>query len=102
MKALEKDRVRRYETANAFARDIQRYLDGDPVEAGPPSATYRLRKFARKYRPWLFTAAAFAALLVLATAVSVWQALRATRAEHLAQSGAQPSDRSREGGERTD
>ena len=50
MKALEKDRVRRYDTANGLARDIQRYLDGDPVEAGPPSATYRLRKFARKYR----------------------------------------------------
>ena len=53
MRALEKDRVRRYDTANALARDIQRYLAGDPVEAGPPSATYRLRKFARKYRPWL-------------------------------------------------
>jgi serine/threonine protein kinase len=84
MKALEKDRVRRYDTPSAFARDIQRYMVGDPVEAGPPSATYRLRKFARKYRPWLFTAAAFAALLVSTTAVSVWQALRATRAEHLA------------------
>jgi len=85
MRALEKDRVRRYDTASALARDIQRYLGGDPVEAGPPSATYRLRKFARKYRPWLVTAAAFTALLVLATAVSVWQALRATRAERLAQ-----------------
>ena len=85
MRALEKDRVRRYDTANAFARDIQRYLDGDPVEAGPPSATYRLRKFARKYRPWLLTASAFAVLLVSTTAVSVWQALRATRAEHSAQ-----------------
>jgi serine/threonine protein kinase len=81
MRALEKDRVRRYDTANAFARDIQRYLDGDPVEAGPPSATYRLRKFARKYRPWIFTAAAFAALLVLATAISGWMAFRAIRAE---------------------
>ena len=86
MRALEKDRVRRYDTPSALARDIQRYLAGDPVEAGPPSATYRLRKFARKYRPWLFAAAAFAALLVSSTAVSVWQAIRATRAERAAQS----------------
>ncbi len=85
MRALEKDRVRRYDTANAFARDIQRYLYGDPVEAGPPSATYRLRKFARKHRVLLLTAAAFAAILVLATAISGWQAFRATRAERSAQ-----------------
>ena len=51
------------------------------MEAGPPSATYRLRKFARKHRALLPTAAAFAALLVLATVVSTWQAIRATRAE---------------------
>jgi serine/threonine protein kinase len=86
MRALEKDRVRRYDTASALARDIQRYLAGDPVEAGPPSATYRARKFARKYRPWLLAAAAFAALLVLATAFSAYQAIRATRAERRAQS----------------
>ena len=50
MKALEKDRTRRYETANGLARDIQRYLSDEPVEASPPSATYRLRKFAKKNR----------------------------------------------------
>ena len=77
--------MRRYDTANALARDIQRYLAGDPVEAGPPSATYRLRKFARKYRPWLFAAGAFAILLVLATGVSLYQAIRATCAERVAQ-----------------
>jgi len=85
MRALEKDRVRRYDTANALAHDIQRYLRGDPVEAGPPSASYKLRKFARKYRAWLLTAAAFAALLVSATAISTWQAFRATWAERAAQ-----------------
>ncbi len=47
MKALEKDRTRRYETASGFARDIERHLEGDPVEAGPPGASYRLRKYAR-------------------------------------------------------
>ena len=61
MKALEKDRNRRYETANGLARDIERYLDDEPVEACPPSAAYRLRKFARKHRAVLATAAAFAA-----------------------------------------
>ena len=50
MKALEKDRTRRYETANAFGADVLRYLNDEPVEASPPSTAYRLRKFARKYR----------------------------------------------------
>lgn len=65
MKALEKDRGRRYETANGFARDIQRYLSDDPVEACPPSASYRLRKFARKNRRLLATSGAFVVVLLL-------------------------------------
>jgi eukaryotic-like serine/threonine-protein kinase len=81
MKALEKERSRRYETPDALARDIERYLADEPVEAGPPSATYRVRKFARKHRALLLTAAAFAALLVLAVVVSTREAIRATRAE---------------------
>ena len=48
MKCLEKDRNRRYETANGFAADVQRYLDDEPVQACPPSAWYRFRKFARR------------------------------------------------------
>jgi hypothetical protein len=48
MKALEKDRSRRYESANSFAADVQRYLNDEPVQACPPSAGYRLRKFARR------------------------------------------------------
>ena len=48
MKALEKDRTRRYETANGFALDVQRYLDGESVLAAPPSTSYRLRKFVRR------------------------------------------------------
>ena len=50
MKCLEKDRNRRYETANSLARDIERYLHDEPVQACPPSAAYRLRKFARRHR----------------------------------------------------
>jgi WD40 repeat protein/serine/threonine protein kinase len=51
MKALEKDRNRRYDTANAFALDVQRYLADEPVQACPPSASYRLWKFARRHKP---------------------------------------------------
>jgi serine/threonine protein kinase/tetratricopeptide (TPR) repeat protein len=50
MKALEKDRTRRYETANGFAADVLRYLSGEPVQAHPPSAAYRLKKFVRRNR----------------------------------------------------
>jgi serine/threonine protein kinase/Flp pilus assembly protein TadD len=81
MKCLEKERSRRYETANGLARDLQRYLADEAVEAGPPSAAYRLRKLARRYRGALLTTAAFVALLAVATAVSAWQAVKATRAE---------------------
>ncbi|MCI0457552.1 MAG: serine/threonine-protein kinase, partial [Gemmataceae bacterium] len=68
MKALEKDRSRRYETANAFALDIQRYLADEAVEASPPSAGYRLRKFVRRNRGRVLAAAGFAALVVLGIA----------------------------------
>jgi serine/threonine protein kinase len=81
MKALEKDRGRRYQTANALARDLERYLADEPVEAGPSSAGYRLRKLTRRYRNVLATAAAFVLLLAVAAAVSTWQAVRATSAE---------------------
>jgi serine/threonine protein kinase/tetratricopeptide (TPR) repeat protein len=81
MKCLEKDRNRRYETANGLAMDVQRYLHDEPVLACPPSAGYRLRKFARKYRTLLRIAGAFVLLLVLGSVVSIWQAVRATRAE---------------------
>src|SRR4051794_25598501 len=50
LKALEKDRTRRYETAYGLSRDLQRYLGNEPVEARPPSTGYRLRKFVRRNR----------------------------------------------------
>jgi eukaryotic-like serine/threonine-protein kinase len=81
MKALEKDRTRRYESATGLARDIERYLHDEPVEAGPPSATYRLRKLARKYRAWLTAASVFGSLLALGVLVSTTLAIRARRAE---------------------
>jgi hypothetical protein len=81
MKAIDKDRARRYETANGLAQDIQRFLADQPVSARPPSAGYQFRKFARRHKGALRTAAALAVVLVVATAVSIWQAVRATRAE---------------------
>ena len=81
MKSLEKDRNRRYETANGLASDIQRYLSDEPVQACPPSARYRFGKFARKNRATLTTAAVVALALLLGTVVSTWQAIRATNAE---------------------
>jgi WD40 repeat protein/serine/threonine protein kinase len=84
MKCLEKDRTRRYESANGLARDIQRFLADEPVDACPPSAGYRLRKFAHKYRTPLRVAGAFVLLLTLAAIASTWQAVRATLAENRA------------------
>jgi eukaryotic-like serine/threonine-protein kinase len=77
MKTLEKDRNRRYETANAFAMDVQRYLNDEAVQACPPSAGYRFRKLARRNKVALTTAALVATALLLGTAVSIWQAVRA-------------------------
>jgi len=84
MKALEKDRTRRYETANGFAADVQRYLDDEPVVACPPSAAYRLRKFTRRNKGVLATIAIVAAALFLGTAISIWMAVEADTAKRLA------------------
>ncbi len=75
MKALEKDRTRRYETANGFANDIQRYLNDEQVVACPPSAAYRIRKFARRNRGPL----AVGVFLALATIIAGSFALIAHR-----------------------
>jgi tetratricopeptide (TPR) repeat protein len=87
MKALEKDRSRRYDTANALAADLRRHLDDEPVTACPPGVGYRLRKFVRRNREGVSAAAVMALTLVLATAVSTWQAVRATLAERQALAG---------------
>lgn len=84
MKALEKDRNRRYESASSLAADIERYLGDEPVLAGPPSTAYRMRKFYQRHRLALATAAAIGLLLVAGIATSTWQAVRAQRALGLA------------------
>src|SRR5262249_42704669 len=81
MKSLEKDRNRRYETANALATDVERHLRDEPVEACPPTLGYRLRKFASKNKVAFATTGAVAAALVVGVALASWQAVRATDAE---------------------
>ena len=85
MKTLEKDRNRRYETANGFAADVQRYLNDEAVQACPPSAAYRFHKFARRNSVGILTGTAVCMALVLGTVISAWQAIRATRAQHEAE-----------------
>ncbi len=81
MKAIEKDRTRRYDTANAFAEDIQRHLASEPVVACPPSAAYLLRKLVRRHRRVFAAVSAVVLALIAGIAVSSWQAVRATQAE---------------------
>src|SRR5262249_31355849 len=80
MKALEKDRTRRDETASGLAKEVQRHLADELVEARPPSAGYRLRKFARKNRAALTMATTIVLLLVVGVAASLWQAQKARAA----------------------
>ena len=80
LKALRKLRSERYATPTDLGRDLQRYIDGEPLEAGPESTGYRLKKLVRRRRVPLAVGAAFAALLVMATGVSMWLAVEASRA----------------------
>ncbi|HET6328755.1 MAG TPA: tetratricopeptide repeat protein, partial [Planctomycetaceae bacterium] len=81
MKALEKDRNRRYATPGNFAEDIDRYLRHEAILARPPSTRYRLQKLVRRNRGAVLTAAVVVGALLAGTAISIWQAVRATRAE---------------------
>jgi WD40 repeat protein len=80
MKALEKERTRRYPTVAAFASDIRRFLSDQPVDARPPSAAYRIRKFTRRHRGAVAAAVSLFVVLVGGLGVSRWQYLRAERA----------------------
>ncbi len=100
MKCLEKDRTRRYESASSLARDVEHYLADEPVEACPPSASYRLRKAARKYRTPLQVVSVFLLLLVAGAIASTWQAIRATLAERKAETRKREADDAREQAEK--
>jgi serine/threonine protein kinase len=84
MKCLEKDRNRRYETANGLARDVERYLHDEPVLACPPSAAYRFRKFARRNKGPVLAGVLVLLALLAGVAASTWQAVRATLAQRQA------------------
>jgi serine/threonine protein kinase/tetratricopeptide (TPR) repeat protein len=83
MKALEKDRTRRYETADALATDVQRYLDNEPILARPPSRWYQFRKLVRRNRIVVLSGAAVAAALLAGTVVSTSLYLKERAAERM-------------------
>src|SRR5262245_40147962 len=81
MKCLEKDRTRRYETANGLAADIQRHLANEPVLARPPSATYKFQKAWQRNKAVFTAGAVVAVALVAGIGVSTWQARKASDSE---------------------
>jgi serine/threonine protein kinase len=81
MKCLEKDRTRRYETANGIAADLKRHLNNEPIVARPPSSAYRFQKLVRRNKLAFAAAGAVAAALLLGIVVSTVQAIRATHAK---------------------
>ena len=95
MKALEKDRSRRYETAAGLANDVQRYLHDEAVVACPPSSGYRFRKFARRNKAAIVTASLIALALICGMAGTSWQAIRARRAERIAQNNFESEQQAR-------
>jgi len=92
MKCLEKDRTRRYETANGLALDIERHLNHEPVVARPPSMRYRLQKSFRRNRLVFTAAGAVGLALVLGAVVSAWQAFIATSARQAEEAARRRAD----------
>jgi serine/threonine protein kinase len=99
MKALEKDRNRRYDTPRSFAEDIERYLRREAILARPPSRVYKVKKFAQRNRATVLTGAALTVALLVGAAGATWQAVRATRAEVAARAAAEGQKRAREDAE---
>ena len=96
MKTLEKDRTRRYETANELAMDIQRHLSNEPVEASPPSTLYRFRKLVQKHRRTVAAVITITATLIIGLVVSTsmyFLANQARRSETVARSKAEQSQK---------
>ncbi len=100
MCCLEKDRARRYPTANALAEDVRRHLHNEPVTAAAPGGFYAFKKFARRHRAAFAAGLAFAALLLVSVGVSAWLAARATEAEQLAQARLRTETAARDAAER--
>ena len=89
MKCLEKPRPRRYQAVVALEADIRRYLVNEPVEAGPPGAAYRVKKFAQRHVPLLIGTAAVVAVLVAGIIVSTVFAIAAARQRDVAEARAE-------------
>jgi eukaryotic-like serine/threonine-protein kinase len=89
MKCLEKDRTRRYDTANALAMDLKRHLENQPVVARPPSAPYRLQKAWHRNKAAFAAMMGVAAALIIGTSVSIWMALEKSESERIARLEAQ-------------
>ena len=95
MKALEKDRNRRYESASSFAQDLQRHLISEPVSAGPPGAMYRLRKLVWRHRGLVTAAALLLFVLVSGVIGTTWGFLTARQERDNATSAQHQADRLR-------
>ena len=95
MKCLEKDRARRYETANGLAADIKRHLAHEPVVARPPSRFYEFQKTVRRHQFGFAATAAVLVALASGAVVSTWQAMRATREQRAADRAHQQADADR-------
>jgi serine/threonine protein kinase/tetratricopeptide (TPR) repeat protein len=93
MKCLEKERSRRYATANGLALDVRRYLDDQPVLAGPPGTSYRLRKLIVRHRRFVAAATMTAAALVIGSAIAITQAVRAHHQANRAEQQRQLAER---------
>jgi eukaryotic-like serine/threonine-protein kinase len=93
LKAVEKDRTRRYDTANGLASDLERHLKNEPVLARPPSARYRARKFVQRHRMGVAAGGIVAAALLLGFALATVGMLRAQRAEGRAEAEAEAANK---------
>ncbi|MFK7760432.1 MAG: tetratricopeptide repeat protein [Phycisphaerales bacterium] len=96
MKALDKDRSRRYQTATGLAEDIGRYLNNEPVTASPPSASYRTAKFVKRNKVGVFAAGFVLLALFIGTVGTTIGFVRAKRAESIAQQSAAEASHARE------
>lgn len=96
MKALEKDRTRRYDSPGNFAADLERYRRREPIQARPPSALYKLKKLVQRNRLAVLAAGGMAAALILGAGLATWQAMRAMEAQRIAVLAAEAERQERE------
>jgi serine/threonine protein kinase/WD40 repeat protein len=101
MKCLEKDRARRYETANGLATDLKRHLNHEPVLARPPSAAYRFQKLVRRNKAVFVAAGSIATALLIGIVVAFWQAGVAIKAKKLADTAARNETEQRQRAEKS-